>query len=458
MNPRTRVALMARGRDGLCSSIVIALLIANGLFAGVAAAQTHTLGEFPTDEAYIRYLGNTPGSFAADWTTDMNGVTHDDTHWYFGGKDSLHRVPLSERIDRDLAVAGVPHVSIRDLTALTGYGHLGDISWYRHAGTGYVLVPVDDGPDGAPPKLAIFRGDDSLALLHVLDIPGQMRGSKGSAAFAAVDGAGRVYSVGSGACSTCPGGGPCSCLRRYTLDWSRVGSAAVYGISLAFESEIPLRDAAGQPIQLTGWQGAVIAPSDRIVYVSNGYNCNTVNRGLHAFDLQTGRELARSGIRAYSLFRFQFDCELFDPAISTIDGKPGNQEPEGLTIWDLDDVPNRHGIRGQLHVLLLDNDLVGNDHAFFKHYTGKLFVDPTGSSTGTGRIDDPYASLDEALLERSCPRLAIAPAPPCVERPAAWSGSTLVLAPGSYPDDLTDPRLERHAITVRGSGGAEFGR
>jgi hypothetical protein len=289
-----------------------------------------------------------------------------------------------------------------------------------------------------------------------MGFPGQVDGGgKGAAAFVEVDEEGRIYSVGGGLCSSCPGGVPCSCLRRYRLDagWDAVGTVPVDALSLVFDGEVPLKDAHGAPILLKNFQGAAFAPSRRVLYVSNGYDCDTVNPGLHAFDLQTGRELARSGKLANSLFWFAFDCTLM------------NQEPEGMTVWDLDDVPNPHGIQGQLHVLLLDNDvdtyLGGQDHAYFKHYTGKLHVDGARSS-GDGRLSSPYGSLGEALVERDCTwnayQIPRPPPPPCVERPAAWSGSTLVLAPGSYPDDLTDPRLERHAITVRGSGGAEFGR
>jgi hypothetical protein len=353
----------------------------------------------------------------------------------------------------------VPRTSIKQRPETSDYNHLGDISWYQHAGQGYVLAALDKGPADAAPLLAIYQGDDSLELVHAIEFPDQLNGSgDGAAAFAAVDSEGRIYSVGRGRCSAAKGGDNVSCLRRYKLadatgneiGWDAVGVVAVDGLTLILDGEVQLRDSQGSQMLLQGWQGAVISPSDRVIYITNGWNCGSANRGLHAFDLQTGRELARSSVSHLSLFRFQFNCQ-------TVGDNAGLQEPEGLTIWDLDGVHNSyHDLRGQLHVLMLDNDLFGNDHAYFKHYTNRLFVDPARSS-GNGRIGSPYGSLDEAFVQRSCFPPAYGVPPPCIERPAPWSGSTLVLAPGNYENDLSDPDLEGHPITVLGNGTASFG-
>ena len=47
-------------------------------------------------------------------------------------------------------------------------------------------------------------------------------------------------------------------------------------------------------------------------------------------------------------------------------GGSTDEEPEGLTYWDLDG-RNAPGIQGQLHAILLDNDANGDD-VYFKHY------------------------------------------------------------------------------------------
>jgi hypothetical protein len=430
------------------------------LVAAPATADPHTLADFPTDEAYLRYIGNLPKDFEADWTTDFNGVTHDDTHWYFAGKQSLYRVPLSQRLTADFRVPGIAWVDADSLPELDGADHFGDISYYEHAGRGYVLVPADGRGPGKLPFLAIFRADASLELVAAIEIPTQMKNGKGQAGFAAVDSNGHVYSAAGGECASGVG----TCLHRYAMDWSQLETGGAYLTYSAVWGEVPLYDASGQPLELSSWQGGVFAPSDRVLYVSNGYNCDSRNHGLHAFEIrtdangrQTAHELARSGMTPDHLFRFQWDCDIFGVVI---DGKPGNQEPQGLTIWDLDDVADYHGMRGQLHVLMLDNDQDGTDHGYIKHYTGKVFVD-AGRSSGNGRIEAAYGSISEALVERSCAWAGTVPPypppPDCVARPAPWSGSTLVLAPGSYAHPVDDPRLVGVPITATGSGSAQLG-
>lgn len=44
------------------------------------------------------------------------------------------------------------------------------------------------------------------------------------------------------------------------------------------------------------------------------------------------------------------------------------EEPEGLTFWDLDADERAPGLRGQLHVVLLDNDAITADDVYVKHY------------------------------------------------------------------------------------------
>jgi hypothetical protein len=402
--------------------VPLAVLLGALFAASAAGAQD---AAFPNDEAYLRYLGNEPGKFARDWTDNVNGVSHDETHWYFAQEEHLYRVPLSVSVDTQLRIPVSPYyepdypwVALGGVPALDAYHHFGDISYYAHGGRGYVLTAIDKGPPGEPPLLAIFRGDDSLALVHAVGIPDQLGSDgRGTAAFAAVDSQGRIYSMGRGRCANDP---DASCLRRYSLDWDAVAAGAVDGLALSLETEIPLYDANGQPILLGSLQGAVVTPSDRVIYLANGYNCGSVNRGLHAFDLATGRELARSSQSSDDLFRFQFDCEPTAGRISEV----GNQEPEGLTYWDLDGIPNPDGIRGQIHVLVLDNDAYGYDHVYFKHYSGRLYVDPAASS-GDGGVGSPYPSIADALGRGATP--------PSHDRPAAWGGSTVVLAPGSYP-------------------------
>jgi hypothetical protein len=92
-------------------------------------------------------------------------------------------------------------------------------------------------------------------------------------------------------------------------------------------------------------------------------------------------------------FKFQWDCGTLD------------DEPEGLTIWDLDgkDAPGT-GMSGQLHVGMVDND-ADTDQVYIKHYTMRRYLRP-----GDGIQAEYDAVFDHAELN---------------------------LAPGTYPEAIT---------------------
>ena len=77
----------------------------------------------------------------------------------------------------------------------------------------------------------------------------------------------------------------------------------------------------------------------------------------------------RAGEFTYSIFeRIDASCDRRTAqALSTTSSIPTDEEPEGLTYWDLDGrkVP---GIEGQLHAILLDNDTWSDDDVYLKHY------------------------------------------------------------------------------------------
>jgi hypothetical protein len=77
--------------------------------------------------------------------------------------------------------------------------------------------------------------------------------------------------------------------------------------------------------------------------------------GINVFDLRTGRRIERSR-SGEGPFNYEFHP-----------GWSKYEEPEGMTIWDLDDGRVR-GITGKLHVLMLDNES-GQDDIYLKHYT-----------------------------------------------------------------------------------------
>lgn len=100
-------------------------------------------------------------------------------------------------------------------------------------------------------------------------------------------------------------------------------------------------------------------------------------------------------------------------------GFPTYEEPEGLTIWDLD-VGRAPGIRGQLHAMVSDNDIEAGD-IDFKHYTCTIRVDPSGGCTPGTQPGSP-----------SCPFPTIAGA-----ANLAWSGAEIRLRAATYNGPLS---------------------
>jgi hypothetical protein len=298
-----------------------------------AARYRSALGAESIANCPPKFVGEYPADFEGDWTDNVQGLTHDDTHWYLTQTLDIFRIPVGRDFAQDHE--GAPGVAHRDRDSypeLAAYDHFGDISFFN----GYVLLAVDTGPpQGA---LALLRGDDTLDLVDVEPFPGQT-----SAGWVAAGPDGFVYSSVSGATE----------FRKYSVNWDDVENNLV----VTFVEAIPLTDENGDPYQLFDMQGGVVTPDNKVIIVSNGFDdCDNATYGLHTFNLQTGQRIIRS---CQSGCDFAF---LFDPCDFGI----LDEEPEGMTIWDLDDGA-APGMSGQLHVLLLNNDIL-TDNNWMKHY------------------------------------------------------------------------------------------
>jgi hypothetical protein len=148
--------------------------------------------------------------------------------------------------------------------------------------------------------------------------------------------------------------------------------------------------------------------------------------GIHVFDLSTGTRIQRS-TNGYGYFNYEFHP-----------GLPSSEEPEGITIWDLDD-GRAPGIRGQLHVLLLDNDDPSYDEpddVYMKHYTHTIYVDRGYSGEEKGTNWKPFNTVGEA-------------------NNFAWDGARIKIKAGSYPEQTT---FSKRVEVVTHSGTATIGK
>jgi hypothetical protein len=282
------------------------------------------------------YLCNYPDERQDDWTSECQGVTHDANHWFITQKGAVWRVPIEKDL-KDHLEDGLGGVRRRSIP-LSGYDHFGDPD--VHDGTLY--IPLEGKRWISPfvtvprvPRIAAFRTSD-LHFLWSAPLPKQQK-----AGWCAIDSKGVLLTSNSWVTPRAKQGeGP---LFRYRIQ----------GTTLKFLDRVVLRDEQGTPVVLNSMQGGTFA-DDHHLYISCGYVDDPhPSWGIHLFDMRTQRRIVRSTNGSGS-FNYEFHTD-------------DDEEPEGLTYWDLDrrKVP---GIEGQLHAILLDNDTWSSDDVYLKHY------------------------------------------------------------------------------------------
>jgi hypothetical protein len=321
------------------------------------------------------HLGDYPTGARTAWSDDVQGIAHDERHWFLSTRRALFKVPVSTPLAESLdGRAGVLRVDIPPALAARGFDHFGDISWYAHAGTGVVCVPVDGG--GAA-VLAFFRAAD-LAYLGSAPIPGAP-----TAPFCAIDAGGHLL-VGRRLDPMLP---------RFRVDFGAVVRAQAFTLEVL--PPLALLDEDSAPLRLDDLQGAAFSEDGRILYVISGFlddhacpiwspgfwtaGCPVDSRGgIHVLEVGgsgggpcrpeqacVARRIDRSvnappGAGAASPFTYAYRGTLLEA-----------EEPEGITVWDLErpGAPVAPGVRGQVHAILLDNELPSRlDRVSIRHY------------------------------------------------------------------------------------------
>jgi len=380
---------------------LIAVLCAVGA-QGASPARAQSQGE-----GYYFYLGNYPDDRNTGFHEDVQGVAHDADHWFITQTATLWKIPVSRNLNSvSGSDPGVLRRTLSNYPALAAYNHFGDLDHYVFRGTGYLLVPIENTNGGASPGVAIFRGGD-LAYLGHATFPGQA-----SSPWCCVDPFGQVYSSA---------GQPTS-IRRYSLDWDNFADSG--GVSLLFLDALPIFREDGGVLQLRHMQGGEFSPGGALLYLVSGYFEDTDKNaeGIHVFDVATWRRIQHS-TNGHGHFNYEFHP-----------GGLSDQEPEGLTIWDLDD-GRAPGISGQLHVFLLENDDFSADQVFFKHYTSTIYVDRAYAGPEKGSRAQPFNTVAEAYN-------------------FAWNGAQISIKGGLYLESLT---LSKRIVVRAHDGAAVIG-
>lgn len=374
------------------------------------------------------------------WSNDAQGVAHDDNNWFITTTHGLYKIPVG--LDLDTVSASSPGVLTRNLSFpdlpdiyILGYHHFGDPVVYRACDEDYLLVPIEG--QGIPGAIALFRCSD-LSFIHHFILPNQCNSNGqfcNDAGWCAVDTLGRLFTSRQHTTS----------LIVYNVDWLNL---CIQGqLVITFAQEIPLTNEQGGPLDLATMQGGEFAPGDHLLYLVSGFYDDDDGleelEGIHVIETAGWQRVAHS-TRGYGHFDYYYDP-----------GFPTYEEPEGLTIWDLDD-GSAPGITGQLHVIVSDNDAESGD-VDFKHYTNIIRVVANGACA--------YAACCTPVAPPGCPtpfnetcEFGVAECPFRTIQSAlnaAWKGAEIRIGPATYAETMTISkrvRLTSAGGTVRIGG------
>ncbi len=378
-----------------------------------------------TCENYYRFLYDYPANTSEPvWSDEAQGLAHDDGNWYITCNDPprLWKIPVG--LDVQTADRRSPGVLVvEDLRTVPGlelYSHIGDPVCVQNpeTGTWFLFVPMDRHLQDPDFDYAVAAIDVTNWWYVDYDVHRDDSGdydANVTSAWCAVDAEGFLYFP-----YTFPNNGNPPYdgrhgVARYAIDWPELQPGG--NLRLVRAGEFPLLGEEGQRLDETNldWrQGGEFSPSGELLYTVWGSSKDeeeTVHRdGIHVFDTRTWRRVAQSA-NGSGLFNYQWDPS----------GEAGlGEEPEGLTIWDLDDrdAPN---IWGQMHVLVLDNE-VTPDGIIMKHYAGVIHVNGAYVGIEHGIPPLPYTTVAQA-------------------NSLAWDGACIRIKANSYPESLT---LNKH--------------
>jgi len=301
-------------------------------------------------QIYDVYIGEYPDESDVEWAENTQGITHDDAHWYITQTKTLWKIPVNKNLeDVRRSHADVKSIELDEIKTLKDnyYNHFGDLTYFEYKRNGYLLVPIE----GGIPSIAVF---DAKTLKYIDHAP---LGGYAGAPWCAVDPSGFVYLSTTGIQ-----------FAKITVNWEKLRQDK----KLEF-TEFDFHtffDEQGKVVVIHTPQGGVVTENGKYLYLVAGYydwpsekgayhpqgpTQRPKSWGINIFDLKTGKRIKQS-----QNGKGPFNYEFYP--------LPTSEEPEGITIWDLEHSGPRE-IRGQLHVLLLDNDGTNHDDVNLKHYT-----------------------------------------------------------------------------------------
>lgn len=332
------------------------------------------------------YLGNDPSNTEApDWTEDAQGLANDGAHWFITQKTDLFKYDKNwQAVDNAVDIGELASVGLPSQLSALGINHFGDPDYYG----GYVFVPFEGG-DALKAVIASYRASD-LQLVDWVDVT-ENQPKAGWIAFNSIDQA--LYTSDDHLVAGTP-------LLQYALDLSKLENG-VQGDFLSAPSPVQVLDFDGSAVagKFEYMQGGVFTPwGDLYLSVGkSGDSPSSTRGGLHL--------LRRTGDgQAFQLIESSANSSVpAGTAEFAYEYQPGSsdtgEEPEGIDWWNQDNDPDAR-YAGQLHAILLDNDLFEDDQIWLKHYAVDYFcmLDQDSDGDGISDGDEGYVYNTDPLV------------------------------------------------------------
>ncbi len=304
---------------------------------------------FPGRPAHVTDF---PDEAQTAWSEELQGVACDGKNWYItqvykpDENSRVWKFPISYNL-ADVAEGplppGVKKAGIPKQLRDKGYWHFGDLDYYA----GRLYVPCQGGD---PAQVVVFDAED-LSFLGAAGLEG------GTGAWCAINPKNGLlhesdfYDIPEMPFPATPEdvskfeydvqNPPPLRLRIYNPIWNA-------GKIKEFDpvGELELSDRRGGRTSAYRIQGGAFSENGRLYLISD--DTRNGKARLLGFEMMTGRQM-------------------FGKSIEYSPDYPDLEEFEAIAIYDLDGNQSP-GISGQLHVILLDNDIHSDDDIIFKHF------------------------------------------------------------------------------------------
>ena len=312
----------------------------------------------PQATVAAKYLGQHPSDRQNGWSDGLQGVGHDQNNWFFTQKNLLWKFPVTHDLNKSVNLyypstfptsvqkklplpAGVKTIALPEPLKRGGYDYFGDLVNHK----GYLFIPLEaeKGKNNQKPLLVVYRAS-TLAYVGSARLDKQTK-----AGWVAINsGNDWLYTSNNNLSSD-------NKLIAYRIDYNALNNNQVF---ISYQKMKTLYDEHGNIITMKRYmQGGEFSDNGKYLFLVNGRaSSDTPSRdgGIWIFDFKTGKKVLKSS--GQGAFKYEYHP-----------GFPNGEEPEGITYWGLDK-RNAPKIKGNLHVILLNNDATGSDEFWLKHY------------------------------------------------------------------------------------------